>query len=118
LVTLPISPAALHFLQKCAESLIDLEILLLLYREPRVWRGAEAVARQLGVALESAEQALEKLGARNLLDVRIASTLVYRFAPVDKSILPLLTEVAQAQSRHPRMLEQLAPLLESRRGRS
>ncbi len=117
-MTIPLSPAALHFVQKCVESLLDLEILLLLYREPRVWRGADTVARHLGVALQSAEQALENLGARNLLDVRIGSTLVYRFAPVDKAVVPLLNEVARAHSSQPGMLRQLAPLLGRHRGRS
>jgi hypothetical protein len=92
-----LSQSARQFLDEKIPSLLHLEVLLVLRRDPDQWSSAAAVASQLGIAPASVERVLEELGARNLVDVRIASNLVYRFAPLDETVLPVLTELAEAR---------------------
>jgi hypothetical protein len=89
-----LSPDAREFLRARLGSLIQLDIALLLHADPSAWWSAERVAAHLRVAVDAATQALETLASRNLLDVRIANDLTYRFAPWHESTARLASEIA------------------------
>jgi hypothetical protein len=104
-VSSPLSASARHFLDSRIPSLLHLEVLLQLRRDPGQWSSAESVAAALGIAPPSVERVLEELGSQNLVDVRIASDLVYRFAPLDEAVLPLIAELAEARYADRELLE-------------
>ena len=58
-----------------------LEALLLLARTPDKWWTAKAVADEIGDQPASASRALDGLCANNLLDVRIAQDVLFKYAP-------------------------------------
>ncbi len=89
-----LSAAAREFLRARLGSLVQLDIALLLHADSSVWWSAERVAGHLRVSTDAATQALESLASRNLLDVRIASDLTYRFAPWHESTAALVAEIA------------------------
>jgi hypothetical protein len=92
---MPLSAPAREFVRVRLLSLIQLDTALLLQSDVDVWWSAERLAQQLRVSVEAARHALEELGARNLLDVRIANDLTYRFAPWHESAAQLMGEVAE-----------------------
>jgi hypothetical protein len=91
---MPLSAASAEFVRNHLASLIQLDIALLLQSDPEVWWSADRVANQLRVASNTARESLEKLAARNLLDVRIASDLTYRFAPWHQSEADIMSDIA------------------------
>lgn len=90
-----LSTAARDFVRARLGSLIQLDVALLLHADASVWWSAERVAAQLRVSEEAAGHALEALASRNLLDVRIANDLSYRFAPWHESAAELIAEIAE-----------------------
>ena len=90
----PLSPKARLFLRDGVGSILQLDVILLLCRDDRRWWNAEQIAAELATSADAASLALEELAARNLFDVRIGSTLGYRFAPVDDHVRATLGEIA------------------------
>lgn len=69
------------FIDRCVAGLEDLEILLfLLHHDDRAWTAA-SVAAELGLPERTSAEVLERLGSRNLLDVKIAHDVLYRYNP-------------------------------------
>jgi hypothetical protein len=91
---MPLSAPAKEFVRAHLGSLIQLDVVLLLQSDPDVWWSAERLAAELRVSLDAARHAVEALAARNLLDVRIATDLTYRFAPWHESAAQMMTEIA------------------------
>ena len=91
---MPLSPASKDFVRAHLGSLIQLDVALLLQSDPEIWWSAERVASHLRVSTDIARESLEKLASRNLLDVRIASDLTYRFAPWHQSAAEMMNEIA------------------------
>ena len=89
-----LSEATEQFLHHRIRSMLHLDILLLLRRDVRQWFTPAALATALRVSVDSAERALEHLGAANLIDVKIGNSLAYRFAPVDDEVRPWIDEIA------------------------
>jgi hypothetical protein len=75
-------------------SILQLDVALLLRASGDAWWTAERVAQELRIEPDPARRALEALGSRNLLDVRIANDLAYRYAPWHESAARLMTEIA------------------------
>jgi hypothetical protein len=91
---MPLSAPAKEFVRSRLSSLIQLDAALLLQSTADVWWNAERLAASLRVHVDTAREALEALAARNLLDVRIATDLTYRFAPWHTGVAALMTEIA------------------------
>ena len=91
---MPLSASAKEFVRSRLGSLIQLDAALLLQSDADVWWSAERLSDALRVPLDAARLALEALAARNLLDVRIAIDLTYRFAPWHASAAQLMGEIA------------------------
>ena len=90
-----LSPGAVEFARSRLGSILILDIALLLRAEADSWWTAERVAATLRAGVEGSRHALEALGSRNLLDVRIGSDLSYRFAPWHESAAHYMTEIAE-----------------------
>ena len=89
-----LSTTAREFVRARLGSLLQLDAVLLLHADASLWWSADRVAAQLRVSPDAAAQALEALASRNLLDVRIANDLTYRFAPWHESAARLIAEIA------------------------
>lgn len=71
--------------------------MLLLQADPSRWWSASQVAEELRIGPEMAREALEELGTTNLLDMRIAIDLTYRFAPWQPDAARYVSEIANAR---------------------
>ena len=89
-----LTPEAREFARSHLGSILQLDVALLLRAEGDSWWTAERVAAELRVGIEASRQALEALGAHNLLDVRIANDLSYRYAPWHQSAARQMSEIA------------------------
>lgn len=91
----PALPVALRrFLATAVDTVEELEILMLAHGAGRAITAHEA-AQLLHLAPAVAGRALEALSRRGLLDVRVASDILYRTAPVT----PALVEGLEALAR-------------------
>jgi hypothetical protein len=77
-----------------------LDLLLFLYRHPTRWWAAEALAAELGMPAGTVQSHLEHLSAQNLLDVRVAESVIYCYKPAREDLAQLVEDVAQAHYRH------------------
>jgi len=102
-----LSAAAEQFFESRIASLLHLEILLLLRRDPTRWLNAPDVAAVRRVSDETGERVLEQLAAANLIDIRIRGRLTFRFAPTESTVLPLMDEIAVAHHDDRQALERL-----------
>jgi hypothetical protein len=89
-----LSPTAREFARVRLRSLLQLDVVLLLQADTEVWWSAARVASALRVGADAAGRALEELAAGNLLDVRIATDLTYRFAPWHENAAQMMSEIA------------------------
>ncbi len=76
-----LSSRAERFLCDTIGSVQNLDCLILVGTDPTRWWSAASVARELRAPVEVVTGALEQLAKRNLLDVRLASDIVFRYAP-------------------------------------
>jgi hypothetical protein len=88
------------FLQDDVESVRELEALLLLRAQPRVW-SAQQVSRELRSGVTWSEQQLEGLRAKGLLEVAPADSGEpgFRYAPRDPRLDDVVGRVADLYSR-------------------
>jgi hypothetical protein len=77
--TLPPDVAA--FILDNIRSIDELHILVTCIRTRDRWWDARSMGAELGMPTGSAERAFESLARENLLDVRIAAEVLYRFGP-------------------------------------
>jgi hypothetical protein len=85
-----------RFLACCVDTVELLEIILLLQRHPeRSWNAPE-VGEALGLDHRAVAHDLERLGARDLLDVRLGADVRYRFNPGTPEAVAGAQQVADA----------------------
>jgi hypothetical protein len=95
-------PASVReFITDHVRSIEQLEILLLLHKDIERWWSAEGVAEELRTSPRSAAARLEDLASRNLLDVRTADGLFYRYRPVSPVVDSAVRATAQAYRERP-----------------
>jgi DNA-binding transcriptional ArsR family regulator len=99
-----------RFVQREIDGVEQLEILLFLHRQrARSWDAA-TVAESLSLPERRVAHHLEALGRRGLLDVRLASTVLYRFNPATPELTRDVALLADAyRERRSEVLEWLAP---------
>lgn len=98
-VTEHLSAAAKTLLEKKIASVLQFDVLLLVFREAERWWDAAQVGASLRVPIPAASAALEELATASLLDVRIGNTIAYRFAPARAQTAALIKEVASADAQ-------------------
>jgi 3-oxoacyl-[acyl-carrier-protein] synthase III len=91
-----VSEAVRRFLTDEVGSVERLDLLLFLARHPARWRSAQALAEELGMPAHAAQLHLEHFSARNLLAVRLAESVLYRYEPAREELSELVGEVVQA----------------------
>jgi hypothetical protein len=102
------------FLRSRVVSVERLEALLLLQRTPDRWWSAQAVADELGVSPASMAAALDALCAQNLLDVRVAQSLLFRYRPAGTEDEGSVRELVEAyRTRRLLVLKVVMPANES-----
>jgi hypothetical protein len=89
-----------RFLTDQVGSAERLDLLLFLHRHPTRWWAAEALAAELGMPADAVQSHLEHLSARNLLDVRVAESVIYCYHPVREDLSQLVEEVSRVHYRH------------------
>jgi hypothetical protein len=92
-----------RFLKGAVSSVEDLEIVLLLRRNPERYWDAESVSDRLEISPQLAAASLETLARHNLLDVRLSDVIRYRYNPMTGDELALVNALADAW-RHDRAL--------------
>ena len=92
-----------RFLKEAVTSVEDLEIVLLLRRNPERYWDAESVSDRLEISRQLAAASLETLARHNLLDVRLSDVIRYRYNPMTGGDLASVNAVADAW-RHDRAL--------------
>lgn len=95
-----VSDKAKRFLTDEVGSVERLDLLLFMHRHATRWWPAHALTDEIEMPAETVQAHLEHLSARNLLDVRIAESVIYRYKPGREELAQLVEEVAQAHFRH------------------
>ncbi len=93
-----LSPSAVDFLVRKVGFVERLEVLVLLQRTPETWWSAEGIAAELNLPVRTTAGHLECLGAENVLAVRIAHDVLYRFDPGTDARTELVREIVAAYS--------------------
>lgn len=91
-----ITPVLRRFVEEHLDSVEKLEVLLLLQRTSSRYWSAKEVAGTLGMLETPTARLLDALCARNLLDVRTASDVQFRFAPVSPELGQRASELEAA----------------------
>jgi hypothetical protein len=63
------------------QSLQDLQVLLALMDTPERWWDADTLADDIGVARSVTRLGLDRLAARNFLDIRVSNEIRFRYNP-------------------------------------
>lgn len=89
-----------RFVAEKLDSLEELDVLVAVGRAGR-FLSAGDLAVDLGLGAAAVEQALEALAGRGLLEVRLGTTVLYRYAPAtpDLAVAPLLADHYAAACR-------------------
>jgi predicted ArsR family transcriptional regulator len=95
-----LSKAAERFLTEDVVSVARLDLLLFLHRHSELWWTADKLAAELEMPADAVQSHLEHLSARNLLDVRIAESVVFCYKPGREKLAQLVEDVAQAHYRY------------------
>ncbi|HTG31524.1 MAG TPA: hypothetical protein VLB76_01235 [Thermoanaerobaculia bacterium] len=96
----PLSDAVRRFLIDDIGSVERLNLLLFLHRHSTRWWAAKTLAVELEMPADITQSHLEHLSARNLLDVRIAESVIYCYKPGREDLAELVEEVARAHYIH------------------
>ena len=95
-----VSNKARRFLTDQIGTVERLDLLLFMHRHATRWWAAHALTDELEMPAEAVQSHLEHLSASNLLDVRIAESVIYCYKPGREDLAQLVEEVARAHYRH------------------
>jgi hypothetical protein len=85
----------------CLESLHDLQLLLTMIEDPERWWDARAIAEHIGNPTVSTRQGLDRLAARNLLDIRVTEEVRFRYGPGTPELAAAGTAFLDAYRKNP-----------------
>lgn len=91
-----LTESARRFLRDDIGSLERLDVLLLMQHHPARWWTAAALAAEVRIPPPQVEESLNVLGRRNLLNVRVAEDVLYRFDPGTAALRQLVEEIVEA----------------------
>ncbi|HWM90120.1 MAG TPA: hypothetical protein VN493_05085 [Thermoanaerobaculia bacterium] len=92
--------AVKHFLTDDIVSVERLDVLLFLYRHAKRWWAAQKLSAELEMPADAVQSHLEHLSARNLLEVRIAESVIFCYKPVNEELSQLVEAVASTHYHH------------------
>jgi hypothetical protein len=96
MVNSAISASVRRFLRQDIASPECLYVLLLMRRHMERWWEAQQLAKELSLSAETVQTQLERLSVRNLLDVRIAESVIYRYHPGTDWLATLIDDISRA----------------------
>ena len=96
-----LSPTVRAFVATHVQTLEELQLLMAMVQSGDRWLDAGDAAREYGMAVSEAREALERLAARNLLDIRIGEELHYRFHPGTAELGDAARAAAEEYRRRP-----------------
>jgi hypothetical protein len=100
-VTQAVLPEAVkHFLTGAVGSVGRLDVLLFLYRHANRWWAAEKLSAELEMPADAVQLHLEHLSARNLLEVRIAESVIFCYKPANEELSRLVEAIASTHYHH------------------
>jgi hypothetical protein len=91
-----LSEAASRFLIEQIGSIERLDVLLIVHRQAQRWWASQALGVELGMPVEAVQGHLEQLSAFNVLAVRIADSVLYRYQPGTAQVAQVVDEVVRA----------------------
>jgi hypothetical protein len=91
-----LTDAARQFLIDAIGSLERLDILLLMQHHAERWWTSLALATELRIPAEQVEAGLHALGRHNLIGVRLAEDVVYRYDPGTPLLRQLVDDIVNA----------------------
>lgn len=92
--------AVKRFLTDAIVSVERLDVLLFLFRHSKRWWAADKLAAELEMPAGAVQSHLENLSARNLLEVRIAESVIFCYKPLSEELSQLVEAVASTHYRH------------------
>lgn len=95
-----LSHALKHFLTDAIVSVERLDTLLFLYRHANRWWAAQKLSAELEMPADAVQSHLEHLSARNLLEVRIAESVIFCYKPASEELSRLVEAVASTHYHH------------------
>lgn len=95
-----LSDSVKHFLMEDIVSVERLDVLLFVYRHAKRWWAAQKLSTELEMPEDAVQSHLEHLSARNLLEVRIAESVIFCYKPVSEELAKLVEAVASTHYRH------------------
>jgi hypothetical protein len=98
-----------EFISQCIGSVDELGMLLVLTISAARWWSAAAAGLELGIPERDARQILDRLASRNLLDLKIANDVRYRFRPGTADLERLTTELLTLYRNRPAVLLRCVP---------
>jgi hypothetical protein len=102
-----LSPDLKTLVETSVRSVDELHALVTCARERERWWDAVEMRNETGMPTAVAERALENLARRNLMDVRIAGTLRYRFSPASPALETAVVTLLDAYHKSPVAVTQL-----------
>jgi hypothetical protein len=90
-----LSDAVKRFLTDAIISVERLEVLLVMHRHSTRWWTAEKLAANIEMPIKAVQSHLEHLSACNLLDVRIAESVIFCYKPAAMELSELVEEIAR-----------------------
>jgi hypothetical protein len=90
-----LSESARRVLRDDIGSLERLDVLLLMQHDAERWWTAAALARELRIAPMQVEASLHALGRGNLLEVRVAEDVLYRYDPGAPALRQVIEEIVE-----------------------
>lgn len=90
----------ISFIDDHIRSVEELEVLIVMVENEDRWWGAQAIAQQVGLAVDVARRTLERLASENLLAIRVTDDVRYQFQPGEPGLLKLTRELAGDYRRY------------------
>jgi hypothetical protein len=106
-----------HLIAKIVDalaSLEDLQLLLRLMDEPERWWDARTIARETGTSGSSTGRGLDRLAARNLLDIRVTDEVRFRYRPGSPELESAGSALAEAYRQNPLAIVKLVTVARPR----
>jgi len=95
-----LSGIARRFLRGEVGTVERLNLLLFMHWHVTRWWSAEMLVDELKMPPHVVQSHLEHLSARNLLDVRVTESVIYRYHPGREELTQLVEEIARAHYLH------------------
>jgi hypothetical protein len=85
----------------CLESVQDLQLLLTMIDDPERWWDARSIADHTRNSTTSTRQGLDRLAARNLLDIRVTEEVRFRYGPGTPELVTAGAALSDAYRKNP-----------------